>query len=371
MASLLSVGPVAVTAMGLDMPGFLKGTKSFIEACTLVYGGMLGLEAALSEFVRMQVAEGVRLRCGEPRYVDWKKEGELAEVMAVATGAQNSLPESHLSVRQCASTTKGLGLFTSHPISMGTHILQYTGVAVDGATFSQQQMSSEYAISACSAAGDQFYIDGAALDSGLGRFMNHAKLGELENNCACIRGAYRRDSPRAPPELHIFARRDIQAGEELQWDYGAEYWAEREELQTNANSAEEALRLRGGARVLSQAATLAYCATALQRRRMHSPLCVSSGLTFESGDARLVSIQKPLGILLEPLDEADRGVVVVEVGPETNAARAGVRSGDRLLAVNNLDVSLAPLSAVMQAISATPGRVVNLRFRSTGTELCK
>eukprot|EP00966_Prymnesium_polylepis_P054273 1254731-Prymnesium_polylepis.1 len=87
--------------------------------------------------------------------------------------------------------------------------------------------NGEYAISACSAAGDQFYIDAADPASDLGRYMNHAAIGNRECNAACIRGAYTRAAQREPPPLHVFARRNIETGEELHWDYGSDYWAKR------------------------------------------------------------------------------------------------------------------------------------------------
>ena len=90
----------------------------------------------------------------------------------------------------------------------------------------------------------------------------------------------------------------------------------------------------------------------------------SSGLTFEDDGSRLVSVQKPLGLTLEELDEdTPSGVVVVDVAAGSSSERAGVQAGDVLLAVNNLDVSTATFESVVGAISSVPGRVVNLRFR--------
>ena len=88
-------------------------------------------------------------------------------------------------------------------------------------------LNGEYAVSTCSAAGDPYYIDGSEPSAGLGRFMNHAPLDSSDNNVACVRGPYARETPREPPRLFIFARRDIEAGEELQWDYGPGFWASR------------------------------------------------------------------------------------------------------------------------------------------------
>lgn len=181
---------------------------------------VVGSEAAVSAFIKNQVAEGVRLRYGEPRRVDWTAEQELDEL--TATLLSSRVPRSHLEVKR--TDAKGDGLFATAPIAKGDHIVQYTGQIVDGTT----AIDSEYAISTCSAAGDPFYIDGSDPSrSDLGRYMNHAPLGTPANNCACVRGAYSRATMREPPALHIFARRDIKAGEELQWDYGADYWSKR------------------------------------------------------------------------------------------------------------------------------------------------
>ena len=84
-------------------------------------------------------------------------------------------------------------------------------------------------------------------------------------------------------------------------------------------------------------------------------------------------MQRPLGLVLEEREEQgeeaplsgggeDGGVVVAEVLEEGSAARMGARTGDVLLAVNNQDVSAAPLEAVLDRISAAPGHVLNLRF---------
>ena len=92
-------------------------------------------------------------------------------------------------------------------------------------------------------------------------------------------------------------------------------------------------------------------------------LQLSSGLTFEDGEQILISVQKPLGLLLEErgAGETGGGVVVAAVGDEGSAAAAGVLEGDWLLAVNNQDVSAAGLEEVMARIVAAP-RALNLRF---------
>lgn len=96
-----------------------------------------------------------------------------------------------------------------------------------------------------------------------------------------------------------------------------------------------------------------------------STLHISSGLTFDSGDQLLVSAQKPLGLILEEPEQEDGGsgggCFVAEVVEGSAADKAGVRSGDILVAVQNADVHKAALEEVMGRIVDAP-RVVNLRF---------
>ena len=101
--------------------------------------------------------------------------------------------------------------------------------------------------------------------------------------------------------------------------------------------------------------------------RVHSAtMQFSTGFTFDDGASgeRLASVQKPLGLVLVPLDDDDdAGVIVKDVAPGGNAERAGVLVGDIVLAVNNLDMRDASLASVLAAVEGVPGRVVNLRTR--------
>lgn len=49
--------------------------------------------------------------------------------------------------------------------------------------------------------------------------------------------------------------------------------------------------------------------------------------------ARRLRMEKPLGIVFEEVAD-DKGAVVVQVGPGSNAERAGVKVGERLVAVS-------------------------------------
>lgn len=104
--------------------------------------------------------------------------------------------------------------------------------------------------------------------------------------------------------------------------------------------------------------------------RLETKLQISSGLTFDDGDQLLVSAQKPLGIVLEERtivgNEDDpkitnMGCIVIEVVAGGVAEKAGVREGDYLVAVQNVDVGFASFEEVMKRIADAP-KVVNLRF---------
>ncbi|KAL9189014.1 hypothetical protein ACHAXT_011504 [Thalassiosira profunda] len=98
------------------------------------------------------------------------------------------------------------------------------------------------------------------------------------------------------------------------------------------------------------------------RRRQSSQLSISSGFSFSDGEQILVSLQKPMGIVLE---QADGPIIVTDVSQDGSADGAGVRVGDVLLAVQNASVENADLDEVLAFIANAP-RVVNLRFLRKG-----
>ena len=98
--------------------------------------------------------------------------------------------------------------------------------------------------------------------------------------------------------------------------------------------------------------------TTTKTRRM----MISSGFSFEDGEQILVSVQKPLGIVLEQ-NETDGKIVVVEVDPTKSAGQAGIQVGDILVAVQNASTISVDLEEVLDFIANKCPRVVNLRFQ--------
>uniref|UniRef100_A0A7S4EPU1 PDZ domain-containing protein n=1 Tax=Pseudo-nitzschia australis TaxID=44445 RepID=A0A7S4EPU1_9STRA len=99
---------------------------------------------------------------------------------------------------------------------------------------------------------------------------------------------------------------------------------------------------------------------------------IGTGFSFEDGEQILVSVQKPFGIVLEQggdtnsIDENatnDDQIVVTEVDPNGSVGRAGVRTGDVLVAVQNASTISADLTEVLDFIANKCPRVVNLRFQ--------
>ena len=86
---------------------------------------------------------------------------------------------------------------------------------------------------------------------------------------------------------------------------------------------------------------------------------VSGGFSFSDGEQVLVSVQKPLGLVLE--QDENGPILVTEVDPTGSAGRAGVQAGDVLVAVQNASVETVDLNQVLGFIGRLP-RVVNLRF---------
>lgn len=89
---------------------------------------------------------------------------------------------------------------------------------------------------------------------------------------------------------------------------------------------------------------------------------IGTGFSFNDGEQILVSVQKPLGIVLEQDPTIkDAQITVAEIDQAGSAARAGVQEGDVLLAVQNMSMQSKDLEEVLGVIGNAP-RVVNLRL---------
>lgn len=114
---------------------------------------------------------------------------------------------------------KGQGLFACAPISAGTYMFDY-----DGDRLTEEQFFSRYpdAKGRYVACIDSYlpwippsYIDGANPDSsGIARWMNHSRR----------RANVRWKKQRFGARMHFYAATDINAGDELMFDYGETYW---------------------------------------------------------------------------------------------------------------------------------------------------
>lgn len=121
---------------------------------------------------------------------------------------------------------KGKGLFAQHAIPAGAYLFDYEGEALDLPAYQSRYPDkvSDYALGIKMPSGEMRFMDAAdPHKSGLARFMNH------DRHNANVRRATKLDDP-AGPRVLMYTSKPIDAGEELQWDYGAGYWAAREGL---------------------------------------------------------------------------------------------------------------------------------------------
>lgn len=115
---------------------------------------------------------------------------------------------------------KGKGLFAQRPIPAGAYLFDYEGERLDKAGYNARYPDrvSDYAVGIKSSDGAISFVDAAnPLKSGLARFMNHD--GDRPN----VARKTLFDGPM--PRVVMYTTRHVEAGEELQWDYGPGYWA--------------------------------------------------------------------------------------------------------------------------------------------------
>lgn len=101
----------------------------------------------------------------------------------------------------------GLGLFAKAPIKKGTFIIEYIGPLLTNTEVEKKGGQYLFALN------DRWTIDGSTRDN-LARYINHFCVGQ---NCEPIQYGLR---------IKIFAKKDIQVGEELTYNYGKEFYNE-------------------------------------------------------------------------------------------------------------------------------------------------
>jgi len=138
------------------------------------------------------------------------------------------LGEEALAVR--AAGAKGDGLFAAAAIEKDAYLLDYVGEVIDEAELYARYGDPEDPRAAVGGAyvfevGDDAFVDGADPDrSNLARYMNHAPAGAANVRRERLGGPLRLPGTRCDRGVRFFAARDVAAGEELCFDYGADYW---------------------------------------------------------------------------------------------------------------------------------------------------
>jgi len=121
---------------------------------------------------------------------------------------------------------KGLGLFAMQRVPKGTYLFDYTGDLLTQTEYDVRYPDkvSDYTCGLRLPTGQMQFIDGRDMTLGApARFMNHD--GERPNvgrRTFCEEGA--------APRVLMYALRDLDVGDELQWNYGKGYWDAREGL---------------------------------------------------------------------------------------------------------------------------------------------
>jgi SET domain-containing protein len=103
-------------------------------------------------------------------------------------------------------TTHGIGLCTNVAISKGTLIIEYTGEKITAAEANKRGGQYLFEIN------DHVTIDGKVRHN-LARYINHS----------CRPNCYPEIS-QDEEHIYIYAKRAINAGEELTYNYGKEFW---------------------------------------------------------------------------------------------------------------------------------------------------
>lgn len=112
---------------------------------------------------------------------------------------------------------KGRGVTTSRPLKAGDFVLEYAGELIDvqEAKLREQIYATDSSIGCYmyyfTCRNKQYCVDATKETGRLGRLVNHSKRGNLKTQTCIIKGV---------PHLVLVAQRNIEAGEELLYDYG-------------------------------------------------------------------------------------------------------------------------------------------------------
>ena len=143
---------------------------------------------------------------------------QAAEALLERLRGLRPVSSSAVRVRD-TGTIKGGGLYACCGLDANEYLFDYPGEILDEAQYQARypagMPSADYVVCVGSS-----YIDAVAPQSGQGRYMNHSR----EPNCMCWTMEATAESP---PRAMLFTMSDIEAGEELVWNYGKDYWRDR------------------------------------------------------------------------------------------------------------------------------------------------
>ena len=114
---------------------------------------------------------------------------------------------SHKPYRIGRSRT-GLGLFATKPIKKGTRIIRYVGHLLDSTKEEDDAIENKYLFELT----NRWTIDGSARHN-VARYINHSCRPNAESDVRPIKR-----------QVYIRAIKDIEPGEEINYDYGTDYF---------------------------------------------------------------------------------------------------------------------------------------------------
>lgn len=127
------------------------------------------------------------------------------------------------------SGAKGMGLFATQFVPKGSYLFDYTGELLSQAQYDRRypnRISDYCAAMRNPATGEMHFVDG--IDEVLGhpsRWMNHD---DRRPNVG--RRSFFPTEPGAKPRILMYALRDLNVGDELQWSYGEGYWQAHQDM---------------------------------------------------------------------------------------------------------------------------------------------